>query len=220
MFARFFERGYAIDIEDIARYLDCDTIEMMKYEYIFQNLLKKRLIALDFSQNLTNNRIRAYFNYSLSTIIKSILNNVELKPPLVVTSSVTLLGAIREYVDQYIDKQINFEDVEAEIRCLLSNNSEIYMAQKLEALDIAFEYKLLLLYVAIRHYRGDSEVDLNKVVEDIFWQDNQEYSIRATIMRQNSVIFTLNILKINPSNWRNDVDIEITKEGAILFVWR
>lgn len=213
LFGLYFERGHCVEMSDIARHLDCKAIELMPYEVHIRSLLKKRLIALDY--NYTTQR-SVQFSYRFKNeMIRSITNDTEQKPKLPINSNITLLAAMQDAIEQYLEKEIGIIDVEEIINDMLQEHESIAFAHKLKSLSVSFELKLFLLHIAIQYYKGNSNIDLSEALSELFWENKQDfYSIKQVIMQQNIVLFQLNILKIKPSEWRNDVDVELTNNGA------
>lgn len=215
MFSKFFESSSNIDIKDIAYHLDCNPVELLKYEPTIRNLLQKKIIALNYDKDTFR---REQFSYHFKNdIIKSILNNTEPKNEIPIDSNISLLAAIQKLIEQYEEKQINYNEVAEETAELLESNKHILFAHKLLSLELVFELKLFLLYVIILYYKGDKDVNLNTILDDIFWEKGDHFhKIKRAILRDydKTALFKLEILKIKPDHWRNDVEIELTKKGA------
>jgi AAA+ superfamily predicted ATPase len=215
MFSKFFESSSSIDIKDLAYHLDCNPIELLKYEPVIRTLLQKKLVALSYDRHTLK---REQFSYLFKKdIIKSILNDTEPKKLIPIDSNISLLAAIQKLIDQYTEKEINFEDVEEELTDLLETNKHISVAQKLLSLDLTFELKVFLLYVIVLYYKGDHDINLNTILDDIFWEKGCHFhDLKKAILRDydKTLLFKLEILKIKPDNWRNDVEIELTQKGA------
>lgn len=215
MFSKFFENSCSFDIKDIAYHLDCTPIELLKHEPSIRILLQKKLIALNYDRHTLK---REQFSYLFKKdIIKSILNNTEPKKEAPIDSNISLLVEIQKLLDQYVEKEISFDEVWEEITDLLEINKHIFFANKLLSLELTFELKLFLLYVVVSYYKGDYDINLNIILDEIFWEKGSHFhDLKRAILRDfnTTTLFKLEILIVKPHNWRNDVDIELTKNGA------
>lgn len=215
MFSKFFDNSFNIDIKDIAYHLDCKPIELLKYEPAIRSLLKKKLIALNYDSDTLK---REQFSYRFKNdIIKSILNNTVPKKETLIDSNISLLAAIQKLIEQYVDKEINFDDIKDEISDLLETNKNISFSNKLLSLELTFELKLFLLYVIVLYYKGDNGIDLRIILDNIFWEKQEHFHhVKRAILKDfnTTTLFKSEILKVKPDHWRNDVEIELTKKGA------
>lgn len=211
LFSLYFDTGYTVDIKDIARHLDCDAIELLPYEYHLTNLVKKKLIALS-----NENRHKAIFTYKFrKNVVQSILTDKEPEKPEPVTDNISLLRYLRNIVNEYTEKEIDYTEVEEQINEVLQENKHIYFSEKLNALPVNFELKLLLLYIIIRYYEGECCHIVMHTLDTIFWDRRKQFDIVKTIiLRNQTVLFERNILKTTSATWKNDMDIELTQEGA------
>lgn len=211
LFSLYFDSGYQVDVKDVARHLGCDAIELLPYEYHLTNLVKKRLIVLD------NDQLhKASFAYRFrKNVIQAILTEKKAEILEPVTDNISLLRHLRNIVKEYTDKEIDFEEVEERIIEALRENRHIYFAEKLDALPVHFELKLLLLYLVIRYYEGECYHAVMHMLNDIFWDHRKQFdSTKNLILRNQTVLFERNILKTTSATWKNDVDIELTNDGA------
>jgi translation elongation factor EF-1beta len=211
LFSLYFDTGYHVDVKDVARHLDCDAVELLPYEYHLTNLVKKKLVAFD-----NDNLHKANFTYRFrKNVIQSILTEKEPQKIEPIIDNLSLLRHLRNIVKEYTDKEIDFNEVEEQINEALQENNKIYFAEKLDALHISFELKLFLLYIVIMYYEGDCCHSLMNRLNDIFWDGKRQFDIaKSIVLRNQTVLFERNILKTTPATWKNDIEIELTQEGA------
>ena len=211
LFSLYFDTGYHVDVKDVARHLDCDAVELLPYEYHLTNLVKKKLIAFD-----NDNLHMANFTYRFrKNVIQSILTEKEPQKIEPIIDNLSLLRHLRNIVKEYTDKEINFDEVEEMINEVLQENKHIYFAEKLDSIHVPFELKLLLLYLVIRYYEGECYHVVMHTLNDIFWDGRKQFdSTKKLILRNQTVLFERNILKTTSATWKNDVDIELTNDGA------
>lgn len=211
LFSLYFDTGYHVDVKDVARHLDCDAVELLPYEYILTNLVKKKLIALD------NDHIqKANFTYRFrKNMIQSILTEKEPEKTEPIMDNLSLLRHLRTIVKEYTDKEINFDEVSEQVNEALQQNKQIYFAEKLDSLHVHFELKLLLLYLVIRYYEGESFNSLMSILSEIFWDAKQQYDIaKSVVLKNQTALFERNILKTTPATWKNDIELVLTQEGS------
>ncbi|MBK8674304.1 MAG: hypothetical protein IPN93_15400 [Bacteroidetes bacterium] len=77
------------------------------------------------------------------------------------------------------------------------------------------------MYVVVSYYKGDYDINLNIILDEIFWEKGSHFhDLKRAILRDfnTTTLFKLEILIVKPHNWRNDVDIELTKKWCGVFV--
>lgn len=211
LFSLYFDRGFNIDIKDIARHLECDAVELLPYEYLLSNLLKKKLIALN------NDSIqKGTFSYCFrKNVIQAILTDKIPEKPVPITDNFSLLSIFRELIEEYTDKNINYFEIEEQINELIEENRHVYFAEKLHQLELSFEIKLFLIYIVVKYYKGDYGIAVSCALDDLFWDAKRHFDyVKQVMMRNETLIFEKNILKTNPAHWKNDVEVELTMDGA------
>lgn len=211
LFSLYFDTGYHVDVKDVARHMGCDAVELLPYEYLLTNLVKKKLIALD------NDSIqKANFTYRFrKNVVQSILTDKEPEKPEPIIDNLSLLRHLRNIIKEYTAKEIDFDEVEEQISEVLQENKHIYFAEKLDGIHVPFELKLFLLYIVIMYYEGDCCHSLMNRLNDIFWDGKRQFDIaKSLVLRNQTMLFERNILKTTPATWKNDIEIELTQEGT------
>ncbi len=218
IFSKYFESGFSVDIKDISYHLDCKPVELLSYEPHIKSLLKKKIISLNYDRDILR---KGPFSYRFKNdIIRSILNDTNISKGSSIDSNISLLAAIQELINQYTEKEINYYDLEEELLELIENYQHLTFAHKLQHLEVTFELKVFILYVITLYYKGDNGIDLRVVLENLFWDTQEHFHYLKRIMLKDfeqTLFHKLEILKIKPDYWRNDVEIELTSKGAEFF---
>jgi hypothetical protein len=106
--------------------LGCDAVELLPYEYLLTNLVKKKLIALD-----NDNSQKANFSYRFRKIVvQSILTDKEPEKSEPIIDNLSLLRHLRNIVKEYTDKEIDFDEVEEQINEALTGKQTHLFCRK------------------------------------------------------------------------------------------
>lgn len=211
IFSLYFDRGFTVDVKDIANHLDCDAVELLSYEFHLSSLLKKKLIALD-----NDRKIKGDFSYRFKKqVMQAVLTDKEPEKQHTVTDNISLLSCLAEIIEQYTEKEMDFQELEEQVQDILQENDHIYFAKKLSELQVDFTMKVFLLYVIIKCYKGELSVHVTSALEELFWGSKLYFdTVKTVIIRKHTMLFKNNLLKTTYATWKNDVEVELTQEGA------
>lgn len=206
-----YNKNYQIDISDIANHINCETIQLIPYNYYIDNLIAKKLIKYELKNN--NKNIKSIqINRKIVDNITSDFKNKSEEP---ITDNISFLSKLHELIILLIDKEISYEEANTDIIQLIEENNQIYFAHKLDNLNLTPEIRIFLIYIVVMYYKGNYDIAITSALDDIFSNSPKVYGhVKIQINKNKGVLFEQEIIKTIPCFWKNDAEVTITKAGA------
>lgn len=206
-----YNKNYRTDISDIANHLDCETIELIPYNIYIESLKSKKLIKYEIikiNKNLKSIQINSKITYSITSNF-----NDKVEEPI--TDNISFLSKLHELMTLLIDKEICYEEADAEIIQLIEENNQIYFANRLDNLNLTHEIRIFLIYIVVMYYKGNYDIAITSALDDLFADSPKIYGhVKMQINTNKGILFEQEILKTVPCFWKNDAEVTITKAGA------
>lgn len=132
-------------------------------------------------------------NKAMDALIKG--NKEILKPPKV-ENFVAVLYEARTLIVKRIENEIITEQLGDEIMELISNNKKLPEVEWLLSIDGITTYDIVfLLDLAIEHFEGAEEVDLDKIVAEIFSDISERVRYTRKLKEDKNILFTHGYIK-------------------------
>lgn len=216
IFKLYIEGCRSVELSDIACHLSCETIMVLSHNHIIKSLIHQKLISVDYNQHMELYKDVEFRFKIKKNIVEAILSpKSELFKAAEIKDNVSLLRKLSEILHIYIEKELSLTEIEMELNEVLEENKKLFFAHKFGQLKSVFNEKLFLLYVIVKYYQGDSGININQALEELFWGNKSAFDkTKYDILKGNSFLFESDIIKREPSNWSNDVHINLTSQGA------
>jgi Cdc6-like AAA superfamily ATPase len=131
----------------------------------------------------------------LDALIKG---NKDILQPAKVENFFAVLYEARELIAKRIDKEISTEQLGDEIMGLLANNKKLIEIEWILSIEGANRYDIILLLdLAIEHFEGAEEVDLDKLVSDIFSEVSDRVRYKKGLKEEKNILFLLGYIEFS-----------------------
>lgn len=109
-----------------------------------------------------------------------------------------VLGEVRDLICKRIDTTITTEVLGEEVRGILESNKKLVEAEWLLSQNNLTNYDLVLaLDLAIEHLEGAEEVDIDKLIKEVFSDIHDRIKYKRTIKENNCQLFKNDIIKFS-----------------------
>jgi len=205
-----------VNLGDIASHLNVETLEALTLAPLLKVLVRKKLIGLDY-RHIRDNINNSEFNYRIKKeMVNRIIKQDYVNTATDVYDSISFLRVVRSRLNDFAEKEITIEEVMDELSEMEQEHPQIFFVERIVSLELDSRLKLLLLYVIVEFYEGQTDIILNYALDKIFWGDTMAYDfVKAMIIRKQGILFKNNLLNLTTSDWQNDIAINLTKDGAV-----
>ncbi len=158
-----------VDREDLARYLDCNTILFFKYENSFKLLVKRKLLETSTNSGFRNQHGR--INYKVSEPVHLAIvegKTLEITEESEKTDPVELLTDLAKIIDEREDQEIETSHLVNAFVKYLIEYKHIPLFTTLRNLDFDLNEKMSFVILIEQNLNGRLEVDVDTLGNKIF----------------------------------------------------
>jgi len=219
-----FNRG-AVDIDDMARFLDCAPVILLKYIDDIEALCDRKIIRRDYQEShkyrsgkkcTPLNNIQYYLN---KDVLDAILNNVQYTP--VRTQKTDLYGILEAFIGFVDDRQegkLTYEELVQEAKIVMKDNVHQPWVRELTELVLEDEDLCIYLYMCNAFVNDEQMVDINDMLKMIFKDLRTRMNIRKSFVNGNNRLMKLNMVEVEDGMFRSDRDLVLTEHGIDFFL--
>ena len=156
-----FHRGM-VGIEEIASYLNCNPLTIVKYIPEFAKLVKKRLIRADTRGNQRKSVLNDINYYITRDVIDAMFQgDISLIRSSTKMDLAELLMEIKGLAEERHFGKLTYDEMLEDIRDTTSNNEQLQFTQRIYSMGLDVDEALILLYLCAETYLGMETVDLS-----------------------------------------------------------
>ena len=212
-----------VDIDDLARYLDCTAVAILKHMNEMEELNKMKIVRKEHERLRTRSRSKPslpQIQYFVNrAALDAILNNEE----FVARKSEKLdlfgfLDAVGEIVDERSDEKLSFDEMVMEFNLLMDDN--LHQEWINDLLNMNLEENNLCMYLFLCHaYANDRQsVDLSDMLKCIFPDLRDQLTIRKEFIQHANGLIKKDLVELEDGFFRSDREIALTDHGIDLFL--
>lgn len=150
-----------VNLGDIASHLNVETLEALTLAPLLKVLVRKKLIGLDY-RHIRDNINNSEFNYRIKKeMVNRIIKQDYVNTATDVYDSISFLRVVRSRLNDFAEKEITIEEVMDELSEMEQEHPQIFFVERIVSLELDSRLKLLLLYVIVEFYEGQTDIILN-----------------------------------------------------------
>jgi len=219
-----FNRG-AVDIDDMARFLDCAPVTLLKYIDDIESLCDRKIIRRDYQSGYKFKKgkkcpavqdIQYYLN---KDVLDAIVANEPFSPQKPAkTDLFGLLGSFKSFVDDRENGRMTYEELVHETTVMLNENMHQDWVRELVGLKMEEEDLCIYLYMCYAFVDDRSSVDLSNMLKEIFPYLRSRMNLRKSFINGDNRLMKLNLVDIEDGMFRSDRDLVLTEHGIDFFL--
>ena len=206
------EHSGSVGFKQIAQLLKCKTIKLYKYNYIFENLVKKKYIIQ--RANSFDNSVEYILNEKIS---ENIFNKKPF-PDLSLsnyTSFIDVLKDIKKLNNNFYNEYLS--DLEKAFDDLAENYSKFKIFKKLRLIKMNFSFEYSFYILAWQLILGKQEIEISKVVNVFNISEVDKIKLLQDFVDENKNLLIKNkIIEIKHNEFVTDSLVSILPKGIKL----
>ena len=217
-----FNRG-SVDVDDMARYLDCPPIKVMKYIDEFERLCNTKILRRDYEVRSPRGK-RSINLYQIQYFINKDLLDAILKNEKFISrrseklDRYGLLEAVKELIDERENGKSTYEEMIDEVKRLMQDNLHQEWITELIRMELGDDNVVIYLYMCHAFTTDNSAVDLNEILKAILPDLRSQITIRKEFVDGDSILVKLNLVELEDGFFRSDRNVCLTDAGIDLFL--
>ena len=219
-----FNRG-AVDIDDMARFLDCAPVILLKYIDDIEALCDRKIIRRDYQESYKYirgkkctplNNIQYYIN---KDVLDAIMSNEKFIPHK--TTKTDLFGfleAFKSFVEERDNGKLTYEELTHETKLLMNDNLHQEWIRELADLNLEEDDLCIYLYMCYSFIDDQQTVDISTMVNEIFKDLRTRMNIRKQFVNGDNQLMKLDMVEVEDGMFRSDRDLLLTEHGIDFFL--
>ena len=208
-----------IDAPDIARFLNCELIDVLGFQPEFDQLLRKNIVTKALNHQDHNTTMMKYY-FGINTKITSAILTNEPIPEVMSEEPVDIYQFV-EAVSDLIEKRSNDElstyNLFDEVECLEKENKHLPMVIEVMKTIKDIEDRTLW-YEICDDFLHSGKTGVDCTMTDIYKRVNQRLKKSREIMEKKNELFNQGWIELNDGGFFSDATVSITEKGRVLFL--
>ena len=140
------------------------------------------------------------------------------KPKIIIRDNYDLIRRVAGFIQQRAEGQIDFTEMEQEIRHILKENSKMEFLKELKRASLTAKEEMLFLNLCDEYYNGCQTSNLPAMVKLVTSDKREQVSMRQNIAGGYTGLTHHNLVECGESGFRNDFDISLTDKAIAMIV--
>lgn len=213
----------SVDVEDIAHYIDCPPITILKYMKELEGLCSMKLLRREYDDSRSRRRRKSGLNqikFAISNgVVEAIINGEKFTPHRTENLDVyELLETVKGLMDDRDNGRLTFDDMAGEIKLVLADNEKQEWIRKLTALNLIDDDLFLLLFLCYEFTTGNESVDLSEAVKLIFPGLHKQLEIRKEILHGFNDLVRFDLATLEDGMFMSDRSLKLTDRSIDMFI--
>ncbi|MCX6268395.1 MAG: ATP-binding protein [Bacteroidetes bacterium] len=213
----------AVGIDRIAEWLGCTPIAVAMHVNELEGLRRRNILRKVPGENQyesgTDTSI-ASICYDINPEVFEALRMGEkfVKAKICIRDNFELIKAVAGFIQQRAEGQIDFKEMEREIKYILTENSKMEFLKELNRILLTDKERILFLNLCDEYYGGCTTSNLPSMVKLVTSDKREQMSMRHSIASGYSGLNHSDLVECGEAGFRNDIEISLTDKalGMIL----
>jgi len=211
--------SHSVSLEDLASHLKCNPIDICIRRKEIDSLVSLKLVRKDLARDPHRKSVMKSVQYN---IIPALIDPVLQNEPIPVRESRfdNLFLFLENIVELMVNRDagvITFNDMESEIKSLITENEHLPYVQQLQLMNLQADASYILLYLCGRYIQGGEMVELPDMLKTIFPSLQSRVMNRSIFLMDMHSLQDLGLVQLEDSRFRSDKKISITQKCTELF---
>jgi hypothetical protein len=211
-----------IELDEIAGYLGCNIMTLVKHLPDFESLITQGLIRKDQSgrrKRRCPDRLDSLSFYIPVEIIRSLTDGERptLKKEKEPLNLYTFLNEVEALAEQRDNMLISLSELYDEINALINYNLDLPIVKQVKQFELSNENLIIFLYSCSQFIDYDSEVELTPLLKGIFPDLQDQLKIRRQFLEYNNELQKKGLIKLEEGQFRGDRSIQLTEYALSVF---
>jgi len=213
----------AVGIDRLATWLGCTPITVAMHVNELEDLREMRILRKEVSENANDfdgDKSISSIYYSVNPEVFEALRKGEKykKQEICIRDNYELIKAVAGWIRQRAEGQIEFKEMEHEIKHILSEYSKMEFLREMNRIVLSDKERILFLNLCDEYYNGYSISNLPSMVKLITSDKREQMSIRHQIVGGYSGLTHNDLVECGEAGFLNDMEISLTDKaiGMIL----
>jgi hypothetical protein len=208
-----------VTIENIAAYLGCEPLTVVKYIPEMDKLIKKRLIRADSKGNRRKSVLYDITYYITRDVLDAMfLGDISQIRTSVKTDLAGIMTEIKGLVEERNNGKLTFDEMLEDVRDTLRNNDQIPFTQRFYNLGLDVDEALILLYLCVEAFHGMETLDLNWACARVLENIKVSFAMKRGLISGTYDLVKKDLVKLQDGAFRSDREIMLTEKAfEILF---
>lgn len=212
-----------VGIDRIANWLGCTPIRVAMYVNELEELRQRGILRKESDANHIDSdpeKSIASIAYAINPAVFEVLRKGEkfVKPKIFIRDNYDLIRTVAGFIQQRAEGQIDFPEMEREIKHILMENSTMDFLRELKRALLSDKEKILFLNLCDEYYNGCQTSNLPSMVKLVTSDKREQVSMRQNIAGGYTGLTHHNLVECGESGFRNDMDITLTDKAIAMIV--
>jgi len=205
-----------VDQDDIASYINCSPLRIVKLHSDLEFLVKKMLLVNNNynRRNGRNSRDKMQaLNYSISNYIFESISQDKLvrQPKKIKLDILMFLEYLNEIFDTRYDAELSENQTADKVFKSCKDNSHLQFIQKLKLFGLDKSENFYLLFLCSKVISERNDFDLEDTLSSVFKSIKKKFILKREIVDGSSNLIKYNLIKICEGDFRSDKSVMLTE---------
>jgi hypothetical protein len=213
----------SVDIEDMSNYMDCTPIMIVGHMNDLEGLCRLKVLCHVYKgsqQNRQHGNTLDIVSYFVNReVLEAMLNGKKyISEPDQVSDTYDLISKISELCTQHEKAQLSWEEMEDEIRSIITENEHLAFIRELRRYKLQFNDQLILFCLFDKFLDGDESADFAELIRSVFTDFRTQLEIRREFLDGTNALLSKDLVELEDGFFKSDRILKLSERGLDLLL--